>query len=68
MLVPLRFVSPPCKARTSHHIAGDCIVLRRELESLFQETEMPHADYEELSRRLERLQRQAQRQTGTSAS
>ena len=64
MLVPLCFVSPPCKTRTSHHIAGDCLVLRRELEILLHETEMPREDYEELSLRLERLQHQAEKQMG----
>jgi len=61
MLVPLRFVSLPREVRTRHHIVRDCHQLRRELETLLHETEIPLEDYEELSRRLERLQHQALR-------
>ena len=55
MLVPLHFVSLTREARTSHHIARDCHTLRRELDTLFHETQIPHEDYAELSLRLDQL-------------
>ena len=59
MLVPDHALSSPGDTRSAHHIARDCHALRRELDALYHQADLPPEDYEELLSRIDRVNHMA---------